>query len=204
VARQQILAGLRDTRPLRDPVAQALAALPGPVVDALFPSPPIPAAVLVPICGDGRGLSVLLTRRTADLRDHPGQISFPGGRLEGHDDGPTAAALREAFEEIGLSPGDVELAGYLPPHAVVTGFVVTPVVGFVQPGFVARPDPREVAEVFSVPLDFLLEPRNLHTGPRDIGTVRLTTYFWQYGHHRIWGATAHMLKTLCDLINAAS
>jgi 8-oxo-dGTP pyrophosphatase MutT (NUDIX family) len=107
---------------------------------------------------------VLLTRRTDQLRDHPGQISFPGGRLELRDEGPRGAALREAREEVGIEPEYIDVVGYLPPHAVVTGFAVCPVVAILRPGFTLRADPSEVAEIFSVPLDYLLEAANVTCG----------------------------------------
>lgn len=201
VLKARILAGLRGTAPAEDPVRTALGRLSGAAVEAFFPVAPVPAAVLVPLVDGAEGLAVLLTQRTDHLRDHPGQISFPGGRLEPGDTDPLATALRETAEEIGVAAGFVELAGYLPSHAVVTGFVVTPVVGFLRPGFELRPDPVEVADVFSVPLGFLLEPGALVTVPRVYGGVTVTSYAWQYGDRYIWGATAHMLKSLCDLID---
>jgi 8-oxo-dGTP pyrophosphatase MutT (NUDIX family) len=196
-----ILARLEDSRPAGDPAAAALAGLPPGVASALFPKPLVPAAVLVPLVEAPAGISILLTRRTDHLRDHPGQISFPGGRMESGDSGPAETALREAREEIGLRPDFVAIAGYLVPHAVVTGFAVSPVVAFLRAGFSLQPDPFEVAEIFQVPLTFLLDPRNLQVAERTVRGVTLPTCAWQYGEHLIWGATAQMLQTFCNILN---
>lgn len=143
---------------------------------------------------------MLLTRRTDHLRDHPGQISFPGGRLDPRDTGPLAAALRETAEELGIPSGLVEIAGYLPAHAVVTGFAVTPVVGFLPGVLDLRPDSFEVAEVFEVPLDFLLNPHNAIAGFRRIESFELPVWEYRYESRRIWGATAHILRSFVSII----
>ena len=119
-----------------------------------------PAAVLFPIVQRPQGHTVLLTQRTDHLRDHAGQVSFPGGRVDAVDVSPQATALRETQEEIGLSPSHIEIFGYLPQYYTGTGFVVTPVVGLLTPPFELQPDPFEVAEIFEVPLSFLLDPAN--------------------------------------------
>ena len=119
-----------------------------------------PAAVLVPVVDRADGLTMLLTQRSADLPDHPGQISFPGGRVEPDDTSIADAALREATEEVGLARAHVAILGELPNYETVTGFRVTPVVGWVEPPFALLPDPVEVADVFEVPLAFLLDPAN--------------------------------------------
>lgn len=190
----RITARLHGTAPAQDPESAARAALP-PEVAALFPNPLIPAAVLVPLVERASGLTVLLTRRTAHLRDHPGQISFPGGRVAVTDANPLAAALRETREELGISSALVELAGYLPPQLVVTGFTVTPVVGFLPGSLALRPDPVEVAEVFEVPLGFILDPVNAIGGLRRIGHLEIPVWEYRYGSHRIWGATANILNS---------
>ena len=155
-----------------------------------------PAAVLVPIVERPDGPAVLLTRRADHLHDHPGQVCFPGGRLDDTDAGPIDAALRETAEEIGLGREHVELAGLLDGYETVTGYGVTPVVAFVRPGFVLTLDAFEVAEAFEVPLDFLLDEasRQVHSGMRD--GHRRYFYAFEYENRYIWGATAGMLVNL--------
>lgn len=198
---ERLVQRLRDTAPAADPAAAAKALLPPTVAAALFPGALTAAAVLVPLIERPEGLTVLLTRRTEHLRDHPGQISLPGGRLDSPQESPLAAALREAHEELGIRPELVEVAGYLPPHAVVTGFVVTPVVGILPPALELRLDTYEVAEAFEVPLAFLLEPRNRVESVRRLREVEFPTWEYTYSNHRIWGATAHILNSLIDQLN---
>jgi len=156
-----------------------------------------PAAVLFPIVLREEAPTVLLTQRTAHLKDHAGQISFPGGRIEADDPSEVHAALREAEEEVGLPRACVEIVGYLPEYRTSTGFRVTPVVGFVTPPFSLRPDPFEVAEVFEVPLAFLLDPAN-HQQHEIHWRGRLRKYYaMPYGDYFIWGATAGMIVSLC-------
>jgi 8-oxo-dGTP pyrophosphatase MutT (NUDIX family) len=162
----------------------------------LIPAEPTPAAVLVPIVDHADGLTVLLTERAPDLRHHPGQISFPGGRLEAADDDLVATALRETEEEIGLDRRHVEVIGFLPAHLIITGYRVTPVVGFVAPGVPLKLDPVEVAGVFEVPLRHVLDPANHRPRPRDFDGGQVILYDIPYGTHQIWGATAGMLITL--------
>jgi len=159
---------------------------------------PVPAAVLVPLVERGNDLTVLLTQRATQLKNHAGQISFPGGRLELEDDGPRAAALREAREEIGLDERFVTVAGYLPDHVIVSGFLVTPVVAFVQPGFELVLDPGEVESTFEVPVSFLFDPVNHRKRRRRIGTsdYEIEVIDIPFGEHDIWGATAGMIYTL--------
>jgi 8-oxo-dGTP pyrophosphatase MutT (NUDIX family) len=162
-----------------------------------------PASVLVPLVERGAGLGVLLTRRTTRLAHHPGQVAFPGGKQDAADPGPLQAALREAHEEIGLAPEQVEVIGQFDPHETVTGFFVTPFVGLVPGRFVARPDPSEVEEVFEVPLAFVLDPRNFQVHGRTWQGRMRHYYAVPYGPHYIWGATARILKTLADRVGAA-
>lgn len=160
---------------------------------------PLRAAVLVPIVLHPAP-SIVLTLRALHLSRHPGQVSFPGGRIDPGDASPEAAALREAEEEIGLSASAVEVIGRLPTHVTGTGYRVTPVLGLLTPPVAPKPDPREVAEVFELPLAALIGP----PGPYEEEAVfrgRLRRY-WVVPHerHRIWGATAAMLVALGRLI----
>jgi 8-oxo-dGTP pyrophosphatase MutT (NUDIX family) len=164
------------------------------------PSPDdIPAAVLTPVV-DHPQLTMLFTERAADLREHAGQVSFPGGRLEPNDSDPAAAALRETEEEIGLAPQGIEILGYLPDHLVGARYRVTPVVGLVRPGFTVRPDPVEVAGAFEVPFAFLMDPANHRSSQRIVNATPVTIYELSYDGHRIWGATAGMLVTLYHVL----
>jgi 8-oxo-dGTP pyrophosphatase MutT (NUDIX family) len=157
-----------------------------------------PASVLVPLIQRGAGLNLILTRRAARLKHHPGQVAFPGGKQEPGDPTPLAAALREAHEEIGLDPGQVEVLGHFDLHETVTDFSVTPFVGLVAPGFRPVVDRSEVDEVFEVPLGFALDPANLQVHGR-VWQGRFRRYYViPHGPHYIWGATARMLKTLAD------
>jgi 8-oxo-dGTP pyrophosphatase MutT (NUDIX family) len=162
-----------------------------------------PAAVLVPIVAHPGGLTVLFTKRTAHLKSHSGQVSFPGGRAEPDDPSPEYTALREAQEEIGLPMHKVEVLARLPEYLTRTGFRVTPVVGVVAPPLELVPDAREVDEVFEVPLAFILDPANHRRESRQLGE-RLASYYVIEHHGRVvWGATAGMLLTLCRSLAAA-
>jgi 8-oxo-dGTP pyrophosphatase MutT (NUDIX family) len=163
------------------------------------------ASVLVPLVQREAGLQVLLTRRTEHLRDHAGQISFPGGRVEPHDTDAAAAALREAEEEVGLGSQHVEVLGSLPVYTTVTNFVVTPVVGLVLPPFELKLDPFEVAEAFEVPLSFLMSPAHHQRHHVDMnGRARqFLSMPWRgpgldgvQRDYFVWGATAAMLRNL--------
>lgn len=157
-----------------------------------------PAAVLFPIVQREGKHTVLLTQRTAHLRDHAGQISFPGGRVEAEDLSPIHTALRETEEEIGLSRERIQVLGFLPEYRTGTGFRVTPVVALVLPPFDLQPDPFEVAEVFEVPLAFLLDPAN-HQQHSVHYRGALRQYFaMPYGDYFIWGATAGMIRSLTE------
>jgi len=195
---------LKDSRPPTGPQAAVPAGFSAEVDAAVrqyFPASPAAAAVLVPLVDRAGGLTVLLTQRATHLKNHAGQISFPGGRLEASDEGPLAAALRETEEEIGLSRQHVTFAGYLDPHLVLSGFWVTPVVGFVQPGFALTLDRSEVDSTFEVPLLHILDPANHKARERTLGTTKVRVYDIPYGEHHIWGATAGMLISLYRLLN---
>lgn len=163
-----------------------------------FPKHPVRAAVLVPLVERDSGLTVLLTERATHLKNHAGQISFPGGRLEPSDEGPRAAALREAQEEIGLDAGFVSVIGYLPDHVIISGFLVTPVVALVRPDFELLLDHEEVQSTFEVPVDYLFDTANHKTRRRRIGTTgaEIDVLDIPFGEYSIWGATAGMILTL--------
>lgn len=162
------------------------------------------AAVLVPLVARDGELTVLLTERTAHLSSHAGQISFPGGRAEEFDSSPIETALRETEEEIGLSRRHVEIVGVLPEHLTGTGYRVTPVVGIVTPPFALAADPNEVAEMFEVPLGFLMDGANHQRLSFDLpgGAGRRSFYAMPYERHFIWGATAAMLRNLFHFLRA--
>jgi 8-oxo-dGTP pyrophosphatase MutT (NUDIX family) len=160
----------------------------------------VPAAVLVPLVNRPEGLQVLLTERAANLPDHPGQISFPGGRVEPEDADDAAAALRETHEEIGLAPERVHVLGRLATYDTVSGFRVAPVVGWVDTPFALAPDPVEVAAVFEVPLAFLLDQANHQRHARQIGELRREYWAMPYGERYIWGATAAMIRILAHTL----
>jgi 8-oxo-dGTP pyrophosphatase MutT (NUDIX family) len=194
---------LRGTEPGGDPVHALVAGLtPEQTVELrkLLPAEFSRAAVLVPIVDRPEGLSVLLTQRASHLKHHPGQISFPGGRMESRDATLWEAALRETEEEIGLSREHVSLAGYLADHIVITGYVVTPAVAFVRPGFDLRLDVTEVEDVFEVPLDFVLDPANHVPRERHFGGHTFRAHDIPYQGRNIWGATAGMLMSLYRLL----
>ena len=161
-----------------------------------------PAAVLVPFVRREAGLTILLTQRTDHLYDHAGQISFPGGRSEAHDDSPAATALRETFEEIGLPHSHVEVLGLLPEYTTVTGYRVTPVVGLVSSPPTLSLDAFEVAEAFEVPLRFFLDPANHQRNTLQFQGRTRHYYAMPYEQRYIWGATAGMLMNLYAFLTA--
>lgn len=162
----------------------------------------VQAAVLVGLVPRDEGTQVLLTRRTDALRQHAGQVSFPGGRIERDDADAVAAALRETHEEIGLTQRQIRPLGFLDPLATITGYRVQPVVALLASDYVAHPDPGEVADVFEVPLSFLLDPANLATHTLDFRGRPREVFEYRYPAQRIWGATASMLFNLRQRLEA--
>lgn len=160
------------------------------------------AGVLAPIIQKEDGLHLLLTKRSSALKHHPGQIAFPGGKQDDTDPDVTAAALREAHEEIGLPRNSVTVLGSLPAHETVTGFIVTPVIGFVTSDFTITPEKGEVDEVFSVPLGHVLDAANYVIESRRWRGSKRSYYAVPYGPYYIWGATARMLRAWTDQIQS--
>lgn len=159
-----------------------------------------PAAVLIPLqMVDGRA-ELILTKRSARLKHHPGQIAFPGGKQDDTDGSPVAAALREAQEEIGLPPALVQVLGELPTHETVTGYVITPILALVRDSFNELPEAGEVDEVFRVPLDHVITPANFRIEGRRWQGRRRYYYAVPYGPYYIWGATARILRAMAERV----
>ena len=160
------------------------------------------AAVLVPVVDDGDEAKVILTQRTATLRKHSGQIAFPGGAIDPEDGSPERAAVREAQEEIGLDPRFVEPLARLPDYYAGTGFRITPVLAVVRRGFELELNPTEVADVFEVPLSFLMNEANHQRGSRMLDGAERQFYLMPYQNRNIWGITAGILRTLYERLYA--
>ena len=159
-----------------------------------------PAGVLIPIVEHAENLSVLLTRRSADLNNHAGQVSFPGGRMESADADITETALRETHEEVGIRPDQVDIAGYLPPMLTVTGYAVTPIVGFVAPAISMKLDRSEVELAFEVPLSFLMDENNQQSSQREVRGIVVPIIEFNYDNQRIWGVTANILVEFRNIL----
>jgi 8-oxo-dGTP pyrophosphatase MutT (NUDIX family) len=172
-----------------------------PLVPAAPPAEPVPAAVLVGIVARPDGPCVILTERTAHLNHHAAEISFPGGRMEPGDSGPAEAALREAFEEIGLPPSRVEILGCLSPYHTVTDFCIYPIVGWIEPPVEFELDTNEVAHVFEVSLGLVLDTSNYDCGSLEYKGKTRTFFVLLHEGHRIWGATAAILVNLAGALS---
>jgi 8-oxo-dGTP pyrophosphatase MutT (NUDIX family) len=185
---------LRSPEPIEDETI-----LPDWVPDDPFEGPPVPAAVLIALVRRPDGLNVLYTERSAALRAHSGQISFPGGRMEPEDKGPANAALREAAEEVALDPAEAVVLGFMPRYFTGTNYLITPVVAVVEPSEPFVPNPAEVSSVFEVPLSWLADERSYQIFRIRRGDVEHTT--WQIDHSgiRIWGITANLTRRFRDL-----
>lgn len=168
-----------------------------PQGSAVMPPPPHRrAAVLVPVVCRSEGPALILTQRATGLRDHSGQVALPGGKIDPSDPGPAAAALREAHEEIALAPQDVRVLGYLDPYLSGTGFLVTPVIGLAEPSGPFQPNPVEVADVFEVPLAFLMDRERYFLRSREWQGRQRWFYAMHFGERLIWGVTAGILNNL--------
>jgi 8-oxo-dGTP pyrophosphatase MutT (NUDIX family) len=191
--RQHITDCFAATRIPDDVPTAAAAAMDPAVLAAWFKTPFRPAAVFIGLTERQGELHLMLTERTHTVRDHPGQIAFPGGVAEACDADLLATALRESEEEVGLRAAQTTVVGYLAAQPIITGYAVLPVVGFYDPAFEAAVDPREVAGVFEVPLNFLLDDNNRRPVDRERAGITLKMYEFHYDGHRIWGATALMI-----------
>jgi len=201
--------GIESLRPRLLPAAPALSLVPTRDRDNAdpdhWPSPAdrlAPAAVLLPIIAAGSEPTVLFTRRTPHLARHAGQVSFPGGRAHAEDTDLVATALRETHEETGIAKDFVSVAGFLDVLETGTGFAIVPVVGLLREGFVLKPDPGEVAEIFEVPLAFLLDPVNRRRERTEWRGRTRSFWSYQYGEHYIWGATASILVNFTERLGA--
>jgi 8-oxo-dGTP pyrophosphatase MutT (NUDIX family) len=160
-----------------------------------------PAGVLIPLIDHGGSdISVLLTQRSADLKTHAGQVSFPGGQVEPGDPDITATALRETEEEVGIAQDGVAVIGYLRPMPTITGYAVTPVIGLIDAGYELNIDTSEVECVFEVPLDFLLDPVNRKPVRRELHGSRVVMAEFHFEGKRIWGATAFIMERFIKII----
>lgn len=167
---------------------------------ATWSGPPRDAAVLIPIVDRGDRATVLLTLRTDHLQAHAGQVAFPGGKIDPQDAGPEAAAIRETFEEVGIEASAVETVGRLCPYLTGSGYRVVPVIGILDPAIRPRPNPNEVADVFEVPLDFLMNPANHLRQSREWQGMQRYFYAMPFQNRFIWGVTAGIVRSLYETV----
>jgi 8-oxo-dGTP pyrophosphatase MutT (NUDIX family) len=185
-----------------DPLEAVRRRLGGYVPRTLSESGLVLAGVLVPLYVDAGEVYVLLTRRTEHVATHKGQISFPGGAVEPQDRDALDAALREAHEELGIRPEDVEVLGQLDDTStVVTGFLIRPYVARIPHPYPLRPAPEEIAEVLGIPLRFFRDDRNLRVEWVGEGSQRRELHFYDYGPHTVWGATARVIRRLVEVLD---
>jgi 8-oxo-dGTP pyrophosphatase MutT (NUDIX family) len=175
----------------------------GDDVVATLAEAPVLAAVLVPVVM-GEAPAVLLTKRTSHLSAHAGQVSFPGGRIDPEDSGPEAAALREAWEEVGLNSESVQVLGRMADHVTSTGYRITPVLGLLPPGLVYRLSPHEVESVFELPMSVVLDPGAPKRQRQHVRGVWREYWVWPHPDHYIWGATAAILVRLAQRLREGS
>jgi 8-oxo-dGTP pyrophosphatase MutT (NUDIX family) len=199
--RQRLAAPNPAPNPAGDPAEKVAAPAQSDDARDLMDEVLVPAAVLVPLILGARP-GVLLTRRTQKLRRHAGQVAFPGGRIDPTDADATEAALREANEEIGLDPADVEVIGRLSDYVTGTGYLVTPIVGLLPPGLTFRPAPDEVDAVFELPLSVLLDPDAPERRRAHFRGAWREFWVWPHPEHYIWGATAAILVHLAQVLRA--
>lgn len=159
-----------------------------------------PAGVLIPIIERAREMTVLFTQRSADLSNHPGQISFPGGRMEDHDEDLRATALRETHEEVGIAPQQVSVIGYLEPMPTTSGYAITPTIGIVEPSSELIIDSMEVEYAFEVPLELVLDERSVRHTEREFAGHKVPVVEFHFEGQRIWGATAYMLQVFREIV----
>lgn len=190
--RQRFAGSVIPTDPTQGELPPGAERLPARWLEAMT-GPLVAAAVLIPVIERPNGLQILFTERSADLNNHPGQVSFPGGRLESGDADIVHTALRETHEEVGIRPDQVEILGFLSPTITVTCYAVTPIVGFVDPAATLTLDPTEVESAFEVPLEFLLNETNQENSEREFAGCMVPVSSFYYGGHKIWGATAGMM-----------
>ncbi len=203
IGKDELIASFSGTTMPKDPARVDPSSLPGSWPKAIieeFGTDLTPAGVLIPVIERPAGLTVLLTERAAHLKHHGGQVSFPGGRMEEGDRTIVETALRETHEEVGIEPSSVTILGHMRTTLTITGYAVSPSVGLIDPPARFTMDPNEVAAVFEVPLDFLLDEKVYDRSVREFRGLKVPVLEFRYGGQRVWGATALMLSTFIKTI----